>query len=814
MRWIFRILLVLLLLVGVAGGAAYFVGRASLPQYGGEVALTGTSLGQPVRIQRDRNAVPHIFGQNRNDTAFGLGYAHAQDRLWQMEVNRHVAAGRLSEIFGPAALDNDKFLRTLGMRRAAEKALPGLKPETRALLDAYADGVNAFLAQQSGPLPPEFLILGVKPAPWSPVDSLSWLKVMAWDLSGNWGNELARLGLSRKFNAQQLREFFPPYPGDAPVALAGLEEGGALRDLYRQVAKAMDISELMRVLPEPKPEGIGSNNWVLHGKHTVTGAPLLANDPHLGLSTPSLWYFAHMASPSGEAIGATLPGVPGVVLGHNGHVAWGFTNTGPDTQDLFIEKIDPADPARYIAPDGSKPFVSHEEVLKVKGQADVVITVRETRHGPVISDAHGVAARLMEPGYALSFAWTALRDEDATADSLTGLDSVRDWNGFVENFRRYVSPQQNMVYADKEGNIGLLLPGLIPIRKPENDIKGLAPSPGWDARYDWSGFIPFDELPRSYNPASGQIVTANHKIVPDSYPHYLTSEWTEPYRAIRIEQLLRERNVHSVESFKQIQGDTLSLMAAEILPLMLAAPPKPDPRNSDLPALHSLVANWNGAMTVNRPEPLIFQAWYRELTRLILADDLGADFERLWRHRPLFIRNVLANKDGQGRWCQDSVSQNSNTTCAALIAEALDLALDDLRARYGRDPQRWRWGDAHFAQSSHRPFSNVALLRPFFEAQVPTPGDTFTVNVGRNNMANAKEPYANNHAASLRAIYDLADLNRSIFAHSTGQSGHPLSPYFRNLAPIWAEVMFLPMTTKAADIDAGALGTLVLQPGK
>ena len=813
MRWIFRLLLLLLILVAIAGGGVYFAGRASLPQYAGEVSLDNASLSQPIRILRDRNAVPHIYAQSRDDAAFGLGYAHAQDRLWQLEVNRRIAAGRLAEVFGPAALDNDKFLRTLGMRRAAEKALPGLKPETRSFLQAYADGVNAFLTRQSSLLPPEFLILGVKPEPWTPVDSLSWLKVMAWDLSGNWGNELARLGLSRKLSPQQLREFFPPYPGDAPVALAALDEGGALNGLYKQVAEALDVPGLMKTLPEPKPEGIGSNNWVLHGKHTVTGSPLLANDPHLGLTTPAIWYFAHLSSPVGDTIGATLPGVPGVVLGHNGHIAWGFTNTGPDTQDLFIEKIDPADPARYIAPDGSKPFVTREEVLKVKGEADVLITVRETRHGPVISDVHGAAGRMLEPGHALSFAWTALRDEDATADSLTGLDSVRDWPGFVENFRRYVSPQQNMVFADKEGNIGLLLPGLIPVRKPENDLNGLAPAPGWDARYDWAGFIPFDELPRSFNPASGQIVTANHKIVPDSYPHYLTSEWTEPYRAMRIEQMLRERNVHSVESFKQVQGDTLSLMAAEILPLMLAAPMKADPRNSDLAMLHAQVANWNGAMSANRIEPLIFQAWYRELTRLILADDLGADFERLWRHRPLFIRNVLANADGQGRWCHDSVAK-TETTCAALIAEALDLALDDLKTRYGRDPQRWRWGEAHFAQSTHRPFSNVAPLRRLFEAQAPTPGDAYTVNVGRNNLANAKEPYANSHAASLRAIYDLADLNRSLFVHSTGQSGHPLSPYFRNLAPLWAEVMYLPMSIKPADIEAGALGSLVLKGGK
>ncbi|MBP7066598.1 penicillin acylase family protein [Ferrovibrio sp.] len=810
MRWIFRLFVLLLVVLGGVGTAAYFIARSSLPQTSGTITLANSPLQQSVRIIRDRHAIPHVLAESRVDAMFGLGFAHAQDRLWQMEVNRRIPAGRLAEIFGPRALDTDKFLRSLGVRRAAERAYAHLKPETRAALDAYAAGVNAFLKQRNDPLPPEFLIIGIEPEPWTPTDSLGWIKMMAWDLSGNWGTELARLGLSRRLNKQQIEEFFPPYPGDAPVALADYS------DLYRKVTQALDLPALARLLPEERPEGIGSNNWVLSGTHTVTGAPLLANDPHLGLSTPALWYFAHFSSPSGDAIGATLPGVPGVVLGHNGRIAWGFTNTGPDTQDLYIEKVDPADPGRYLVPasidpSGSLPFATRSETIKVKGEPDVVLTVRETRHGPVISDVNTTAQGLLEPGYALSFAWTALRDDDRSADSLTGLDSAADWPSFVENFRGYVTPQQNIVYADLAGNIGFFAPGLVPKRKPENDLKGLAPAPGWDARYDWAGFIPFEELPRSYNPASGQVVTANHKIVPDSYPHFITSEWADPYRAIRIEQLLRERQVHSVESFKQIQGDTVSLMAAEILPLMLSAPLKATPQNAELPALHAALAGWNGAMTSNHAEPLVFQAWYRELTRLVLGDELGDDFQRLWRHRPALMRNILANKDGQARWCGSLAAPGSPAECAALVAEALDLALTDLKARYGRDPSRWRWGDAHFAKSTHRPFSSTPLRR-LFEASVPTPGDTFTVNVGRNNMADEAEPFANVHAASLRAIYDLADLNRSVFIHSTGQSGHPLSAFYRSMAPAWANVGYLPMSIRPGDIEAGALGSLVLRP--
>ena len=802
MRWVFRLLTLIVFMAAAAAGGTYFVARSSLPDVNGKVTVA-RHLAAPVEIIRDRHDIPHIRAASRDDVAFGLGYAHAQDRLWQMEVNRRIAAGRLAEIFGPAALGTDKFLRTLGIRRKAVAAFSALKPETQAYLQAYADGVNAFLATRRGFLPPEFLAFHIDPEPWTPADSLGWLKMMAWDLSHNWRNELARLNLSRRLTRQQIEEFFPPYPGDAPVALA--DHAG----LYRKFAAAIDLDRLTRLLPPPPPEGLGSNNWVVSGQHTVTGAPLLANDPHLGLSSPSLWYFAHLSTPQGNVIGATLPGVPGVILGHNDRVAWGFTNTGPDTQDLYIERVSPTDPHQYVTPSGTAPFVTRQEVIKVRGQPDVTMTVRETRHGPVISDVYDAARQAVPDGYVLSFAWTALRDDDTTADALVGLDSIRDWDDFRNNFRRYVSPEQNIVYADTDGNIGFLAPGLVPIRRPDNDLKGLAPAPGWDARYDWTGFIPYDDLPHSFNPAQGMIVTANNKIVPDSYPYFLTSEWADPYRAQRIEQLLKERDVHSVESFKQIQGDTTSLMAADLLPLMLAAPVKANPRNPEIPLARDMLSGWDGSMATNRPEPLIFAAWYRELTRLVLADELGDSFTPLWQFRPRLIKNILTNRNGEARWC-NNVATGQPSTCNALIAEALDRAFDDLKSRYGTDMTRWRWGEAHYALAEHRPFSRVPVLKDLFEVSVPTPGDAFTIDVGRYNLADSKEPYANRHAPSLRAIYDLADLNRSQFIDSTGQSGHPLSPHYRDFATPWATVQYISISAKPADYEPGAIGRLQL----
>lgn len=716
----------------------------------------------------------------------------------------------MAEILGPSAADTDRFLRTLGVRRNAERILPRLSAETRAGLEAYARGVNAYLSQRSGPLPPEFLLTGASaPEPWQPVDSIGWQTMMAWDLGANWTQELLRMRLSQRLSLAQINEFLPPYPGDAVLPTRDYTS------LYRDLAgTTAQLGKVAAVAPPSLIEGMGSNNWVVSGARSVTGKPLLANDPHLGLSAPALWYFAHLSAPGLNVIGATLPGIPGVVLGRNDRIAWGFTNTAPDVQDLYIEQINPDNQRQYRTPDGWADFVTRTETIRVKGQPDINLEVRETRHGPVITGALPIMekAPLDAKKHVVAFAWAALREDDLTLQAGMKFNRARNWQEFLDGARDFGSPQQSMVYADIDGNIGFVAPGRVPVRRADNDLKGLAPAPGWEARYDWQGFIAFDDLPHSFNPASQQVMTANHKIVPDDYPHFLTSEWSLPYRAQRIDALLGATTRHSIDSFASIQKDTLSLAAEELLPLLRATQPTSERGRQAL----QLLTGWQGEMAMDRPEPLIFNAWVRMAARRIFEDELGPELLKdYWEQRNVHqpTVNVLRNLNGQGRWCADTAAKTSAPgTCADVLARSLDEALADLEKRYGGDMKSWRWGDAHFARSEHRPFAKVDMLARFFDIRVPTPGDTYTVNVGRHNLRDEKHPFANRHAASLRALYDLSDLENSRFIHSTGQSGNLLSPMYRNYAQRWAEVKYLPMKTRRQDVEQGALGTLRLQP--
>ena len=791
MRWLVRGIAALVVLILVAGGGGYLWLRGSLPQIDGRIQVSG--LSGPVEIVRDRNGIPHIFARSAIDAQFGLGFVHAQDRLWQMEMNRRIGAGRLSEVVGEAGLTVDRFLRTLGIYRQAERTFDNLDIETRAGLEAYAAGVNAFLETRSGPLPPEFLILRHTPERWRPADSLVWVKMMAWDLSGNWGGELLRARMARRLTPRQIGDLYPPYP-----------EGGivALKD-YAALLGDLRLDALQAALPAPPDPNNGSNNWVLSGTRTATGKPLLANDPHLGLGAPSLWYFAHLNAPGLDVIGATLPGVPTVVLGRNDRIAWGFTNTGPDTQDLFIERIDPANPKNYLTPTGSQPFETRREVISVKGGEDVILNVRETRHGPVISDILDDAGEVVGEREVLAFAWTALRDDDLTAQASRKLNQARNWDEFVAALRDFHSPQQNIVYADVDGNIGFYAPARVPLRDPRNTLRGMMPAPGWTGENDWVGFIPFNELPNAFNPQGGAIATANNQIVPDDYPYFITAEWSAPYRAERIKELLNAREKHSIQSFKDMQGDVRSPFARIFLPYLLEAQVTGEAASEAL----TLLRAWDGTMDRDRPEPLIFSAWYRELTRLVYADELGDLFEDYWGFRPVFMANVLS---GDGQWCND-IGTGPRETCAERISLALDRALAALQDDYGDDIGDWRWGDAHSAHSEHRPFSGQPVVGALFDIDLPSGGDAETLNAARFSIADPENPFRQFHGPSLRAIYDLGDPNRSLFIHSSGQSGNILGGY-RDFAEIWRNVEYVPMTTDRREIEIDAKGTLILEP--
>jgi len=613
--------------------------------------------------------------------------------------------------------------------------------------------------------------------------------MMAWDLGGNWSSELLRMRLALTLPVERIDQLMPPYPGDKPLPTADYAA------LFRSLQLGADPGEkAMAAAPPSGVEGVGSNNWVIAGSRTASGHPLLANDPHLKLSAPALWYFARLEAPGVHVAGASLPGLPMIVLGQNDRIAWGFTNTGPDVQDLYLERVRPNDAGQYQTPDGWVAFEQGQEVIRVKGRPDVPITVRRTRHGPVISDA-GIAddvSGAKHPQYAIAMRWTAL---DADAEPVSaGLAITRATSvaGFVEATQAWVAPMQNMVVADVDGHIGFVAAGRVPLRKPENDLKGLVPAPGWDARYDWAGFIPAGETPREVDPPRGWIATANQRIHGPDYPHFLTSEWASPYRYERIAQMLQSRDKHTPETIASMQADQFSLAVAPLLPWLQKA-------KSSHPLASAAMAQlqgFDGRMAADKAAPLIFTAWARHLTEHVFSPRLGETlFQRTLGGRSFrdALEGVLARNDGW--WCDDPQTP-AMETCAMQADAALTDALAELQATHGADVAAWKWGDAHVARAEHRPFSKVKALARAFELRAPVGGDTWTVNVSRVGLrpdSSTGELYLDEHGPSLRAIYDLGDLKQSRFMHSSGQSGDPLSPLYRNFLPRWVEVRYTPL---------------------
>lgn len=807
-RWARRLGLVLLLLLAALAGALGWYAHRVLPQTTGEIVLPG--LQGELRIERDAHGIPTIRAASERDAVFGLGFVHAQDRLWQLETHRRIAAGRVAEAFGEGALETDRFLRALGVRRAAQAQWDRLPAPTKTLLQAYADGINAYLAGHLKARPPEFLILGLTPEPWDAVDSLGWSIMMSWDLGGNWSTELLRLRLALKLPVAGVNALLPAYPGET------LPETADYAALFRELkldagSEKTAWQRLPEIAPPSGVEGVGSNNWVLAGSRTTSGTPLVANDPHLKLSAPALWYFARMVAPGIEVAGATMPGLPGVVLGQNRHIAWGFTNTGPDVQDLYLEQIRPDDPGQYRTPEGWARFETFDEVIRVKGRQEVRMTVRTTRHGPVISDA-GTTGDVLgpkdRPAYALAMRWTALDpDIDAVAPAMA-MQHATSVTQFMAAAEGWATPMQNMVVADRQGAIGVISPGRVPLRKPDNDLKGLVPAPGWDARYDWDGWVPAGETPRETDPGRGWIATANQRITPPGYPHYLTAEWALPYRQQRIEDLLQSRAKHSIGDLAALQADVRSLAVAPLLPWLQRA----ESAHPLAAAAKAQLQGFDGTMAADRAAPLIWWAWQRQLARAVFMDDTGA---ALWE-RSLATRTfqdalelVLARDDTD--WCDDR-NTPAVETCAVQAGVALTRALDELQERFGADVAAWRWGHAHQARSEHRPFSRVKALARLFELRSPVGGDTFTVNVSRVGLrpdATTGELYLDEHGPSLRALYDVAEPANSRVMHSTGQSGIVFSPLYRSFVAPWAAVRYVPLW-----VPEGGGDLLVARPAR
>ena len=617
--------------------------------------------------------------------------------------------------------------------------------------------------------------------------------MMAWDLARySYSRELRRLQLAQRFSVAEINDFYPPYPGDAPPATADYAE------LYRLLGlKAMPVTALNSpVFGFGDGEGLGSNNWVISGQRTVSGKPMMANDPHLGLTTPSVWYFAGMQAPGVKVIGATLPGVPGVVLGRNDRVAWAFTNTGVDQQDLYLERINPEQPDEYQTPDGWARFVTRVENIRVKGGDDIELTVSETRHGPVISGLASVEKGFKQPQFALALRWSALEPNDTTLPAIRALNKARNIDQAEQALTQFQVVTQSALIADVDGRIGMVVTGRIPMRDRTNDLHGLVPAPGWDARYDWRGYLPIEQMPRARNPASGLLVTANHKVVPSTYPHHLTYDWFLPFRAQRVEQLLQARGKHDVTTFKAIQADVTSFAARDMLALLQEVQPLTAAGRDALARLKA----WDFQMKRETPEPLIYHSWMRELKHRIFADDLGSMTESFVDQADLTstLLHVLSGRAKARDWCDDRSTEQRFETCRSLAGEALDAAVTQLAQASGRDVAGLRWGEAHRAVAEHRPMSSVPGLRRLFELRIAYPGDTHTINVGWLSHR-AEAPFSTRHTATLRAIYDLAALeSNSIWVGSSGQVGNPFSDLYASMLPLWRDVLYLPMRPPSA----------------
>ena len=797
MKWIKRGSAAVAVLIIVVGGAAFLWLRTSLPQIDGEIRLPG--LRAAVEVIRDRNAIPHIRAQSDHDAYLALGFVHAQDRLFQMEFMRRIGAGRASEIIGARTVAIDRLMRSLGLYRLAEQSWRRLSAPARAALEAYSAGVNAYMATRSGALPPEFVFLSFTPEPWRPADSIVWTRIMAMRLTGNWRTEALRAHLAGRLDQARIDELWPVDGDQAPPTMVSARHDGPIRLPGIQ----SQLANLLNGWPDVLRPITASNSWGVSGAATATGKPILANDTHLGYRAPNLFYLARLEAPGFTVSGATAPGVPFTILGHNGRIAWGLTTTESDTQDLFVERLDPADKDRYQTPDGMRRFEKREEIIRVRGADDVAFVVRQSRHGPIISDVYPSIRGITQPGHVIALAAAALRPDDRTIEAAYHLNRALDWPSFRDALRHFHSPQQNILYGDIDGNLGMVAPARVPIRGRRN---GDMPAPGWTGEYDWNGFIPFDDLPQSFNPPAGRLVNANHPTVTESYPYHLGHGGTPGYRARRIHDLLDATARHAPETFAAMQSDRVSMMARDLAPLMTHIKPKRERARRAVEA----IARWNGEMDRSLSEPLVFTAWLREFNRGLYADELGTAFAHYWRLRPIFVRRALT---GRTAWCDDTTT-GRNETCDQVLEQSLERALDDLAKRYGDDPTAWRWGEAHRARFPHRLFGQVPVARELSGIAIESDGGDYTVNRGQTSTASEGEPFTNRHGPVYRAVYDLSRLDESRFIQPTGQSGNLLSPNYDDFVERWRDGKYVRISSVRAEALEGAIGILNLVPEK
>ena len=810
-RWTFRTIAAVLILAGLAIGAAFWLAARSLPDYDRTETVAGLSA--PVEIVRNTHDVPHVFGSSDADVFFGLGYAHAQDRLWQMTLLRRTAQGRLSEIFGRRTLRTDELMRRLGLYRAATASVGAQDADTLAMLRAYAAGVNARIdvvnREASGRGAPEFFMFEPSVAPWQPADSIAIVKLLALQLSGHAAEEVRRARASLVLPPERLRDLHADAPGDGTVALAG--------DLFPGLAPAVRVAGADPFLwPGGHPDLAGASNaFAVAPSRAAAGGALLANDPHMMLTAPTPWYLARLDLATGGVIGGTIPGLPVVLVGRSARLGWGLTSAYLDDQDVLIEELDPADPTRYRTPDGWARFETRRSIVAIDGEAPVTLTLRRTEAGPVLTGAQFDLGTVTPAGHVAVLQWTGLSDSDTSLRAGLALMRAPDVDAALEAARWFVAPAQNLTVTDGT-RIAMAVMGRQPDRDADHQSQGRIPAPGWIEANRWRGLRPAAANPSWTDPEGGLLGNTNNKTVDAPFPDHLSHWWGDSQRVQRMEALMAARDVHTRESLIEAQLDTVSVTARALLPLVGRdlwftgdAAPAGTPERRRQRAL-DLLAAWNGEMSEHLPEPLIYAAWMRALQARLIRDELGPLAEEYPRMEPLFVERVYRDVGGASAWCD--VKQSTVTeTCADVARQSLDDALQGLEDRYGGDVESWRWGDAHEARHDHMALGDVPGLGLVVNVRQSTSGGDHTLERGRTSGLEP-EPFANVHAATYRGVYDFADPESSVFVTSTGQSGHPLSRHYDDLGELWRRGEYIPMTLDPALARAGAVGTTTLLP--
>lgn len=810
-RWLVRLTVGLIVAAVALIGLAWYFAVRSLPDYNATYEVAG--IAAPVEIVRTTEDVPHIFAANDRDVFFALGLAHAQDRLFQMNVLRRAAQGRLAEIYGAGALPADDLARRLGLYRNARASIQAQDPKTLAALTAYAEGVNTWIQQVNlgamGRGAPEYFLFPDDISYWEPADSLAILKLLAASSTVQLRREIlrARLSLAAPERGQEL----VAAPGEPPMpTYASLFPGEHFAGVERKTAKPDWAAGLAGYLAPAL--GATGNGWAAAGNRTAAGGALLANDPQFALTAPGLWYLARLELDSGGVIGGTIPGIPVVLSGRNTHLAWGITPAQVDDQDLFIEEVQPGDPNRYRGDAGWVDFKTHTETIRVRGGSSQTVTLRETENGPILPPSHLDISTILPAGHVAALSWTGGRGEDTSMSALVGLMEAQDRDGAARALAGVIAPALSVTLADDKG-VGQVLAGALPRRDPANQTQGRMPQPGWHAQNRWQGLDPAPPATTDLDPQGGIVATTGAPLPGE--PN-LGFDRAGPYRMSRLRHLIDSREIHSRESFIAVQNDIVSPVARALLPLVGAnlwftdePAPRGTPERQRQDAL-ALLANWDGTMSEHLPEPMIQAAWMRELQDRIVRDELGPLADDLNELYPAFIDRVFRNTNGAAVWC-DIRQSTLVETCTQIARQALDAALLDLTARFGPDLQSWRWGDLHRARHVHPALGDLRILSYIVNLVQPTSGGESSI-ARMAYLGHAPNPWQNVTGPVFRGVYDLADPDSSVFIISTGQSGHPLSRHYDDLSELWRRGEYIRMSLDPDLARAAATGITHLNP--